>query len=263
MSITLIDWALSEPIPPAPKLLLVAICDKISDEPGHEYFWGSQKYLAQKLNIGDRQVRNHMKTLEKLGYIRREKRTTSSGTYQTDAIYVDTSGRKLPLEENGQNQRKKTSTNTLEDPLANNKPAKKVSVPDNFPDEEALERAKAYWKGRGRTDLSPQEQAEAFRDHHLAHNKKMTDWMAAWRTWCRNACEFNKAPKGQTIPFKSSEPKNRVEIWPGTPEWQAWKEHDKPLPYFQRLGQSGPQDWWEGSRVLKPSKFPENERKSA
>jgi DNA-binding transcriptional MocR family regulator len=175
----------------------VAICDKISDEPGHEYFWGSQQYLAQKLNIGDRQVRNHMKTLEKLGYIRREKRTTSSGTYTTDAIYVDTSGRKLPLEEKCQNQRKKTSDNTLEDPLATleGSAKRKSSLPENFPDEEALERAQAFWTKQSRNDLNPEHQAAIFRSNAEAKDLKFVSWPGAWATWYQRAVTFGAVPQ--------------------------------------------------------------------
>jgi hypothetical protein len=33
---------------------------------------------------------------------------------------------------------------------------------------------------------------EKFRDHHLAHGSTMKNWLAAWRTWCRNECKYEK-----------------------------------------------------------------------
>jgi hypothetical protein len=39
-------------------------------------------------------------------------------------------------------------------------------------------------------------EGEKFSDHHRAHGKRMLDWMAAWRTWIRNAVRFD-APRSK------------------------------------------------------------------
>lgn len=40
---------------------------------------------------------------------------------------------------------------------------------------------------RPRADL----EAQKFSDHHRANGSRMVDWLAAWRTWLRNAVEFD------------------------------------------------------------------------
>lgn len=44
-----------------------------------------------------------------------------------------------------------------------------------------------------RLGLKPHEiepEFEKFRDHHVSKGNVMADWLAAWRTWCRNAVQF-------------------------------------------------------------------------
>jgi len=36
---------------------------------------------------------------------------------------------------------------------------------------------------------------DAFRDHHVSRGNSFIDWLAAWRTWCRNELKFN-SPRG-------------------------------------------------------------------
>ena len=47
---------------------------------------------------------------------------------------------------------------------------------------------------------------EQFRDHHHSKGSMMIDWLAAWRTWCRNELKFaaNRAPKA--APGRMSRP---------------------------------------------------------
>jgi uncharacterized protein YdaU (DUF1376 family) len=37
---------------------------------------------------------------------------------------------------------------------------------------------------------NPDAEFEAFSDHHKSRGNRFTDWVAAWRTWCRNSEKF-------------------------------------------------------------------------
>lgn len=152
MSIDLISRALRADLKPAPKIVLIAICDQISDQPGKDVFWGSQQWLGGKINMSERQVRQHLKYLEDEGWITRSKRTKSSGAYDTDHIGLvdgcfdqrrkpadgDTSGGKAsdPAAENGPDQRRKPAAKNLTENLNEN------SVP-------GIEDFWAAWTGLG------------------------------------------------------------------------------------------------------------------
>lgn len=77
------------------------------------------------------------------------------------------------------------------------KPAKpkrkaRTSLPENFPDDDAMTDALQFWRVHARFDLQPVEEMIKFRAHHTAHGKTMADWPAAWRTWFHNALQFNR-----------------------------------------------------------------------
>jgi len=38
-----------------------------------------------------------------------------------------------------------------------------------------------------------------FRDYHLAQASTFADWVAAYRTWCRNALKFGTYPEPSTV----------------------------------------------------------------
>ncbi len=79
-----------------------------------------------------------------------------------------------------------------EDPASQKAPKratqrKKIPSEDEMPlTETMIEYLKAKAPG-----CNPIEIYGAFRDHHTAHGKLMSDWQAAWRTWCRNVRRFN------------------------------------------------------------------------
>ena len=82
------------------------------------------------------------------------------------------------------------------DPIA--RPKTKTRVPDDFPTTAAKLAAVEYWRKRGREDLCQkvEDQADQFHDYHTSNGTKALDWPATWRTWVRNALEFNRAPAG-------------------------------------------------------------------
>jgi hypothetical protein len=44
-------------------------------------------------------------------------------------------------------------------------------------------------------------QAERFRDHHLQHGNRFSDWQAAWGKWVRNSVQFSRSqPVGRGNP---------------------------------------------------------------
>lgn len=73
---------------------------------------------------------------------------------------------------------------------------RRTSLPDAFPDQAQIDRAKGFWIQRKRRDLydDAQHQAEAFRDHHLGKGTLAADWPATWGTWMRNALRFSPKP---------------------------------------------------------------------
>ena len=69
---------------------------------------------------------------------------------------------------------------------------RRTKLPDNFPDKLCLMDATAYWLGKGRTDLRPDDIAVEFVAYCKANGKTYLDWPAAWQTWYVNAVKFNK-----------------------------------------------------------------------
>lgn len=80
-----------------------------------------------------------------------------------------------------------------------------------FPPEMTLdEKIQSEAKRLGLNETEIQQEYEKFRDHHVSKGSVMVDWLAAWRTWCRNAVQyaarqarpppsaFNGAPREET-----------------------------------------------------------------
>lgn len=76
-----------------------------------------------------------------------------------------------------------------------------IALPADFG---LTEDRKAYAQSKGIS--SPEAEMEAFRAHHEAHGKTMTNWDAAWRTWCLNSKKF--AGRGQAQQPASKPPKD-------------------------------------------------------
>lgn len=219
MSAELMAWALRQDIGPAPKIVLIAICDQVSDQPGKEYFWGSQEWLATKIHSNPRSVRGHLATLEKDGWIHRIKRK-ENGEYTTDAIYVcqqrqevaDGKKTSSPAASSSPHQRQELARKNLTENLTENlKPAtddlfdktppkskqkRATQIPQGFPDDSAITQAAEYFRNNGKPHINARSEAERFRDFKLADGKTHKDWDAAWRTWCRNAIKFDKPRNG-------------------------------------------------------------------
>lgn len=68
----------------------------------------------------------------------------------------------------------------------------KTPLPDDCPSPKCREAARDFWAVHARFDLvtAMEDQAQQFRDHHLKHDSRWSDWDAAWRTWMRNALKY-------------------------------------------------------------------------
>jgi hypothetical protein len=67
-----------------------------------------------------------------------------------------------------------------------------ATIPEGFPDGAALAAAEAWVKDAAST-VDVTAHAKRFRNHALAHQRKVADWGAAWRGWID--IEIEKAPK--------------------------------------------------------------------
>ncbi len=90
----------------------------------------------------------------------------------------------------------------------------KKKIPVDCPTPEDREKAVAYWRDKGRDDLSPDEQAEKFRAYHTSYGNRMQDWSAAWKTWYVNAVDFNRpSARGSPDAIAQALDPNRKSFW--------------------------------------------------
>lgn len=68
----------------------------------------------------------------------------------------------------------------------------KTQIPDGFPDSEAIVRAGAYFKDRGKPHIDPSLEADGFRSRSLRDEIEYRDWPQAFRNWCTNAVKWDK-----------------------------------------------------------------------
>lgn len=67
-------------------------------------------------------------------------------------------------------------------------PRGRVSIPEGFPDTEALKVARDMVVAAG-VAIHVRTEADKMRDWAIGKGEKKADWMAAWRNWIRMACE--------------------------------------------------------------------------
>ncbi|MBI1179122.1 MAG: hypothetical protein GC201_01090 [Alphaproteobacteria bacterium] len=91
-------------------------------------------------------------------------------------------------------------------PDPDSEPKRKRRLPDDVPGEHDRDLAQAYWRQKGRSDLSFEDQARQFRDYHLAKGTRFVDWGAAWRTWYSRAIEYSRPPPGRRAPDDDRSP---------------------------------------------------------
>lgn len=231
MSGKLMAWALEQDIGPAPKIVLVAICDLINDQPGHEYFWGSQEWLAEKIHSNERSVRGHLKTLEDNGWIRREKRKIQ-GRATTDAIYVCVQRQEVadgkkpssPAASFGSDQRQEVADNTLKDSLKENLTPSFDDLEEEWkklgltPKTESFAKAVKVWHM-----LTDEEKQQAiagckpFQQQYRRENRNDIKMLGLFRYLdekrFKDFCEQSKLPEGTMFVRRGEE------------GWDEWVEH--------------------------------------
>ena len=117
-----------------------------------------------------------------------------------------------------------------------------TTIPDGFPDAEAIETAQAYLASKG-VNLSASVEADKFRAHAIANGRKLKDWRAGFRQWCAGAVGY--APSSARIP--ASIPLARAE--PSTDKtWRANLRGFKVNGYWNSTDW-GPRPDREGCRV--------------
>lgn len=72
-----------------------------------------------------------------------------------------------------------------------------VTVPDGFPDERAKLEAREKARTEGKA-LDVEREADRFRDHAAANDRRARDWSAAWRMWISKALERAPASHSPT-----------------------------------------------------------------
>lgn len=70
------NWAWEQPLPPVPKLVLMALADNADD---HGYCWPKMKTIAAKCSTSERTVQRTIKTLLAAGLLKKDARFDASG----------------------------------------------------------------------------------------------------------------------------------------------------------------------------------------
>lgn len=67
---------------------------------------------------------------------------------------------------------------------------RKNHLPENF----TITPLMTQWAEKNAPGIDPVSETEKFKDYHTAKGSTFADWVAAWRTWMRNAASFSKRP---------------------------------------------------------------------
>ncbi len=70
------NWAWEQPLPPVPKLILMALADNADD---HGYCWPKMKTIAAKCSTSERTIQRTIKTLLTAGMLRKDARFDANG----------------------------------------------------------------------------------------------------------------------------------------------------------------------------------------
>ena len=79
------NWAWGWPLPPAPKLILLALAD-IADDSG--VCFPSVSYVARKVTLGKRATQRRIQELSEAGLIRVESRVRKDGSHSSNRYYL-------------------------------------------------------------------------------------------------------------------------------------------------------------------------------
>lgn len=209
MSIPAINWCIEQnDLPPGEWVVLFHLSHCHNHETGR--CDPSQEYLSKMLNMGERTVRRHLSNLELKGRITRKKRGIEGGGRVSDYYTLGHEPAKLAANLTGQSMRtnrpihaenvhemagKQEVTGIEQEvppvvpqPPPEAKPKKRaVAIPENWvPNEANVDHALS----KNLTYEEIQNEADQFRDYHLARGTTFKDWNAGWRTWVANAIKY-------------------------------------------------------------------------
>lgn len=197
----------SKTLGPTERLVMLALADH-ADDSGRCY--PSNSRLCERTGLSERAVRQNIRALEVGGFL-----TVHIGVGQAGAnVYIvrPQGGQEMPpagnapgtscpaprhlVPDRGAPDAPKPS-GTINEPSIEAAPRRRrkpeVPIPQNWiPNEKNIADAQA----RHFSAQEIHDEAERFRDHHIARDTRFRDWDAAWRTWLGNARRF--APSGRS-----------------------------------------------------------------
>lgn len=201
-------------------LVLLAMADIAGDD---GILWPSVATIAAKARMSERNARRVIRILEDDGWLQtnvnRGRNRTSTYRINTDKITGQDNRTKWPGGQNEPENRTKDAgkpdiavspepSGTIiepseEPPCVPPSPKSRrrpeVPIPANWtPSDRNLSDAVA----RQFSAKEIQDEADRFRDHHIARDTRFRDWDAAWRTWLGNARRFGprSGVAGQAAP---------------------------------------------------------------
>jgi hypothetical protein len=206
---------------PTVKLVLLALANH-ADADGR--CWPSQKTLAGLTSLSERAIRSALDVLTKDGWIGREERRRPDGSRASDVVTLlflqaapaagsretqpapAAGGGAFAAGGGAPAAGHEPSTNLSEGPNApseNTKTASAISIPEGFPDADALAWARSEAASHART-LNVEMRAKRFRAHAEQSGRRERDWSAAWRGWVWTALEDAPGAKPEKPPPKAA-----------------------------------------------------------
>lgn len=196
MSITALNWAFSNHLPPNEKLLLISMGDYADDD---GYLFAGQKKLAEKTSMSIATVRRLTGKLRDRGLLETEsRRSPETGYKSSDGTRLIMSPLNLSAEDSHRSdsgsQRSTVSATgepPVEPPVERSAGAKKhqPKTPRLLPDD--WQPTEKHRSQHPRLDVD--REALRFRNHAAAHQRKVVMWDAAFANWLLKA-EENRDP---------------------------------------------------------------------
>lgn len=206
MSIEIMSWVWDEgPQDATERFVMLAMAD-IADDSG--LCWPAVATIAARCCMSERNARRVIRKLEDGGWVATDAGAGRNNTnrYRLRKPDIAMSARtNCPPGQIGQENRTNAtgkpdtamsaeSSRTIKEPSDNKSraktPRRAVSLPDGWvPSDRNIDDARK----RNFTDEEINEQAERFRDYHIARGTTFKDWDAGWRTWLGNVRRWNGA----------------------------------------------------------------------
>ncbi len=176
--------------------------------------------------LGREATRSIIASLEKAGYMRRTRSQGKNGEFNwvTDVYSAPVSLELRTFDDNFKSadepsmvdshavdalpvepsiykeQREQSNEEEKKDIISLAAPIRQKKIcPTRCPDSLALTPEMLSWGQSNVPSINPTLETANFLDHHRARGTVFVDWIAAWRTWMRNAVKFQ--PLKQSVPY--------------------------------------------------------------